>query len=165
LVIREPRLVQQIVIKIMPRRSTPRSAPREAGHPTNTSSPEHVITPSPMPVHDQTPSSPVSIAPVLAASSNNNVPSVTLPKGDQDFVRVQLAVKPNPGVTYRAELWNADGQSVFSAESLKVAANDSGQINLDVPARLLRTGDYQVRLSRDNAGTKENVGSFYFRVQ
>jgi hypothetical protein len=165
LVIREPRFVQQIVSKIRPRRSTPRSAPREAGHPTNTSSPEHVITPSPMPAHDQTSSSSVSIAPVFAAASNNNVPSVTLPKGDQDLVRVQLAVKLDPGVSYRAELWSADGQSIFSAESLRVVDNGGAQIDFDVPARLLRTGDYQVRLSRDNAGTKENVGSFYFRVQ
>ena len=165
LVIKEPRFVQRIAIKIMPRRSTPRSAPREADHPANTSSLEHQTAPSPMPVHDQTSSPSVSIALVPAASSDNNVPPVVLPKGEQDVVRLQLAVQHDQPGTFRAELLTADGQSVFSAGLLKVADNDSAQIIFDVPARVLKTGNYQIKLSRDNAGAKENVGNFYFRAQ
>lgn len=165
LVIKEPRFVERITSRIVPRRSTPRSATREAGHPTNTSSPEHQTEPSPMPVHDQAPSSSVRIASVAAASSDSNVPSITLPLGDDAIVRVQLAARSDAGMTYRAELLTADGQSVFSAEPLKVADNDASLINFDVPAKVLKIGNYQIKLGLDHAGAKENVGSFYFRVQ
>ena len=165
LVIKEPRLVERITRKIVPRRSAPRSATREAGHPTNSFSPEHQTEPSPMPVHDQTSSSRARIELVTAASSETNAASVILPSGDQDLVRVQLSLKPDPGATYRVELLTADGQSVFSAEALRVVENDSGQISFDVPARVLKTGNYQITLNRDDAEAKETVGSFYFRVQ
>jgi hypothetical protein len=161
LVIKEPRFTERIVNRIAPRRSSQRSAPQDIHHPINSSTPEHSTTPSPMPVHEQVPP---SAAFVTAASSGNNVPSVTRPKGEQDVVRVQFAVRLDPAVTYRAELFAADGQSVFSIETLKVV-NDKAQVGIDVPARVLKRGSYQIRVSRNQAGTKEDVGSFYFRVE
>jgi hypothetical protein len=167
LVIREPRIARQIANRIMPRRSPPQSAPLKAGHPTNTSMPEHQITPSPMPAHDQATVSPagVSIALTPAVSSQTSeVPALNLPKGEQDVVRLQLVLKADQTGPYRAELVTSEGSSVFSAEALK--PNDSrAKIDFDVPARLLKTGDYQIRLGRSNEGSRESLGSYYFRVQ
>jgi len=163
LAIKEPRMAEQITNKIIHRRSQC-SAPQEVHHPASASSPEHQITPAPMPIHDQTSSSSVSLALAPATSSElGGMPSLTVPKGEQAIVRFQLALKPNQPGTYRAELLTVDGRAVFSAESIK--ANDNGrQIDFDVPARLLKSGNYQIRVARDKAGVKENMGSYYFRV-
>jgi hypothetical protein len=165
LVIKEPRIVERITNKIIPRRSSPRSAPQEVHHPANTSSPEHQITPAPMPVHDPMSSSLVSIAlqPVVSSDSGN-MPSLALPKGEPGIVRLQLALIPKQPGTYRAELLAADGKTVFSAESIRAPKSGSAQIDFDVPARLLKSGDYQIGLARDNAGIKEDLGRYYFRV-
>ena len=80
-------------------------------------------------------------------------------------MRLQLALKVNQPGPYRAELLTVAGQSVFSAESITAADNGSARIDFDVPAHLLKTGNYQISLGRDNAGAKENTGSYYFRVQ
>ena len=166
LVIKERRIVERISNTIRPRRSSPRSAPQEVHHPANTSSPEHQTTPAPMGVHNQTFSPSVIIALVPEASSDRGkIPSLTLPKGEQAIVRLQLALIPNQAGTYRAELLTIDGRTIFSADSIRTPENGSAQVDFDVPARLLTTGNYQVRLVRDNAGIKEDLGRYYFRVQ
>ena len=166
LVIREPRIAKQIVNRIVPRRSPAPHAPREASHPNNTSAPEHQTTSSPMPVHDQTAGSPmiVSVALLPAVAWPGDATSwVNLPPADQDIVRLHLALTPDQPGRYRAELLTIDGQSVFSAESIKAQENGA-EIHFDVPARLLKSGNYQIRLSGDNAGAKENVVSYYLRI-
>jgi hypothetical protein len=166
LVIKEPRIVERVSNTINPRRPSPRSAPQEVHHPANTSSPEHQITPAPMPVHDQTSPASVSLALVPVASPGlGSMPLLALPKDEQAIVRLQLALTTNQPGTYRAELLTVDGQTIFSAKSIRTPENGSAQVDFDVPARLLTTGiNYQVRLVRDNAGIKENLGRYYFRV-
>jgi hypothetical protein len=167
LVIKEPRIAGQITNRIIPRHSPPQSAPREAGHPANTSMPEHQITPSPMPVHDQTAASPVSVSIALmpaVSPQTSEMPALNLPKDGQDVVRLQLALKPDQTGPYRAELVTIEGSPVFSADSLNPADSRAG-INFDVPARLLKAGDYQIKLSRVDGGSKGSVASYYFRVQ
>lgn len=167
LVIKEPRIAGQIANRIIPRRSASPSAPREAAHPANTSMPEHQITPSPMPVHDQTAGTRVSVSTALMpglSPQSGETPSLSLPKGDHDIVRLQLALKPDQTGPYRAELVTIEGSSVFSADSLK--PNDSGAgIDFDVPARLLKAGSYQVKLSRVDGGSNSNVETYYFKAQ
>lgn len=164
LVIKEPRLTQRITEKIMPRRPAPRSAAQEANHPTNESIPEHQVTPSPMPVHDQSSSSMMSVA-LAPASGTGEVPSVNPPKGVGDVVRFQLAVQPEQRGPYRAELLTVEGQTVFTVESIKRPDAPGAPIDFEVPAALLKSGNYQIKLTRDNAGAKESMGSYYFRVQ
>jgi hypothetical protein len=118
-----------------------------------------------MPAHDQTPPAAVSIALMPAVSSQTReVPAVNLPKGDQDVVRLQLVLKPDHTGPYRAEVLTIEGSPVFSTEALNL--NDARlEVDFDVPARLLKTGDYQVRLSRSDKGSQEYVAHYYFRVQ
>ena len=167
LVIREPRIVRQIANQLTPRRSPQRGLPRAVNHPFNQSSPEHRTTPAPMPEHDQTASSPVVVTITLrpaALPQASEMPALNLPKGDQDGVRLQLASKPDQTGPFRAELLTIEGSSVLSADSLK--PNDSGvEIDFDVPVRLLKTGSYQVKLSRVDGDSKRSVASYYFRVQ
>jgi len=167
LVIKEPRLARQITNSIVPRRRLAPSVPHEASHSNNTSAPEHQTTPSPMPVHDQTAASPLIVSVALlpmASSPGDATPWISLPKGVEDIARLQLAVKPDQLGPYRAELLTSERQPVLSGELIK-APDNGAQVNFDVPARLLKSGDYQIRLSRDNAGANENLGSYYFRVQ
>ena len=167
LVIREPRIARQITNRIIPRRSTPAGAPREASHPSNTSMPEHQTTPSPMPEHDQNaaPAVGVTIALTPAVSPQTiEMTALNLLKGDHDVVRLQLALQPDQTGPYRVELLTIEGSSVLSADSLKPNDWRSG-IDFDVPVRLLKTGNYQVRLSRVDVGSKGRVANYYFRVQ
>jgi hypothetical protein len=167
LVIKEPRIARQITNRIIPRRSTPAGAPREAGHPANTSTPEHQTTPSPMPEHDRTGSPAVAVTIALrpaASPQTSEMPALDLPKGDQDVVRLQLALQRDQTGLYRAELLTIEASSVLSSDSLK--PNDSrAAIDFDVSARLLKAGNYQVKLRRVDGGSKGSVATYYFRVQ
>jgi hypothetical protein len=165
LVIKEPRIAGQITNRIIPRRLSAPSAPREANHPTNTSVPEHQSTPSPMPVHDQQAAPPevtnISLAP--AVSPPSEMPSFNLPKGNQDVVRLQLTLKPDQTGPYRIELMTIERSSIYSSDALN-PGDSRGEIDFDVPARLLKTGDYQIKLSRDREGSPEAIGTYYFRL-
>jgi len=148
-----------------PRSPSP-TVPAETNHPTNNSLPEHQTSPSPMPVHDRTsaPSVNAIIALTPAGSPNGgNIPSVKI--AQQDIVRLQIALRPYEPGNYRAELLTIDGQTVFSAEATMVPKDGTAQIDFDIPARLLKPGNYQVRLSRDHVGVKQSMGRYYFRVQ
>jgi hypothetical protein len=162
LVIKEPRLTQQIANKIIPRRRAARSEPKEAQHPTNDSVPQHRETPAPMPDHDQSSSSTLSVALTVDSGA---VPTVNAPKGAQDFVRFQLAVPADQRGPYRAELLTIEGQTVFSGETIKTAVTPGAPVDFDVAAALLKPGNYQINLIRENAGAGESVGSYHFRVQ
>jgi len=162
---KEGRIKEEITKRLGRRRPATPTLPVETNHPTNNSLPEHQTSPSPMPVHDQTSAPSVSaiIALTPADSPNGgNIPSVKM--AQQDMVRLQLVLQPYQPGTYRAELLTIDGQSVFSAEAIKAPEGGTAQIDFDVPARLLKTGGYQVRVSRDHAGVKQNARRYYFRV-
>ena len=161
LVTKEPQIVRRLIPKRAP--VTPSSsAPREAGHPSNpTSTPVHRENFPAMPPHE-------SVAPGAVSSfglspnrrETANIPVVNLPKGENDVVRFQLSLQPNPAGTYRAELLTAEGQSVFSAGSL-TADGSVATIDFDVPARLLKMGNYEIRI----AGGPGSGASYYFLAQ
>jgi hypothetical protein len=171
LAVKEPRIKEVIKARIFNRRAPAPapSTPRMAGHSNNTSAmPEHRTTSSPMPAHDQTTPSPTIASVVLlpgASRDGDKLPRINLPKGEHDIVRLQLALKPNQTGIYRAELLTIDGQDIFSAQSLQSTDIDAGKLDFDVPAALLKAGDYQVKLSRAADGSKGSVASYYFRVQ
>jgi len=170
LVVKGPRIKDGIKARIFNRRAPAPapSAPRMAGHSNNTSSmPEHQTTPSPMPAHEPA-ASPVIVGVDLfsgASRDGDKIPLINPPKGEHDIVRLQLALKPNQTGVYRVELLTIDDQRIFSAQSLQSTETDAGKVDFDVPAALLKTGDYQVKLSRADGGSKGSVASYYFRVQ
>jgi hypothetical protein len=161
LIVKEPRLAERVTKKIIPRRSTLPSAPREVNHPTNVSSPEHPSTPSPMPPHDSATLSPQTVALFpTAPNTAGKIPAVTLTSGDKDVLRLRLVVTVNPTTPYRAEVLTIAGQSILLVDRLQ-----GPQFDVDVPMRLLKGGKYQVRLSDARDGSKKEVASYYFLVQ
>ncbi|MGZ5435351.1 MAG: hypothetical protein ACXWID_05420 [Pyrinomonadaceae bacterium] len=89
---------------------------------------------------------------------------VAVPRGERAILRLSLVLEnPAPG-TYRVELANADGQTVTVRNQLKPRANGQTKIVFDVPARLIQTGDYQIKLARQTDGQLESVGRYYFRA-
>lgn len=170
LLVKEPRIKEAFKASIFNRRRPvpAPSAPRMAGHADNTSSaPEHQTTSSAMPPHEPT-ASPAIVSLDLfpdATRNGDKFPSINLPKGEHDLVRLQLTLKPNQAGAYRAELMTIDAQSIFSSQSLQSTDTAAGEIAFDVPAALLKTGDYQVKLGRADDGSKGSVTSYYFRAR
>jgi hypothetical protein len=170
LLVKEPRIRDGIKAGIFNRRApvpTP-SVPRMAAHSNNTSSaPEHRVTPLPMPPHEPT-ASPAIVSVDLfsdAARDRDRIPLVDLPKGEHDIMRLLLALKLNQTRSYRADVLTVDDRIIFSSQSLQSTDTDAGKVDFDVPASLLKTGDYRVSLRRADDGSKRAVASYYFRVR
>lgn len=68
-------------------------------------------------------------------------------------MRLELSPEPNQPGTYRAELLTIDGQSVLNAQPQRSADTDGYRAYLEVPAGLLKAGDYQIKLSRVTDGS------------
>jgi hypothetical protein len=67
---------------------------------------------------------------------------------------------------YRAVLKSVEGQKALLSKVLR-ARRTKGRIiaSLNVPARFLSSGDYQIQLSgRNSAGEYEDIDTYYFRV-
>ena len=160
LVVKEPRLTQRITEKLNPRRSAPRSVPREASHPPDISSPEHTTTPSPMPLHGSA-TQPIQTLELLPSAPNlGKLPTVIPSTGENDVLRLLLAVTADATVPYRAEVLTIAGQSVVLSDQLQ-----GPPFVVDVPMRALKSGKYQVRLSDARDAARKEVASYYFLVQ
>jgi len=167
-VLQSPGIRNRFITK---RRPAPAASPvtnqQESHHPTKA---------SPTPLSEETSSPPEQKGPAFATDEGSvvlvpggiydpdRIPRVSLPDGELATVRVQLAIKTNRLETYRAELLTVAGQSVFSEGSLK-SATGNAPIEFEVPVRVLKAGDYQVKLSRVTDGIEEGVATYYFRVE
>jgi len=88
-----------------------------------------------------------------------------VPGGERDVVRLNLVLEDDGEGTYQAEVATAEGQKVIVRAGLKVVRNGQNKIVLTIPARLLHTRDYQVKLERQKSdGQTESVGRYYFRA-
>lgn len=135
---------------------TPVATPEVTHHGSEVSSPPAHQETSPMPVHEP----PVVASVALVPGKKGDVVRITVPKGERDVVRLQLTLEKNLLRTYRAELLDAAGQSLYDAQGLE---SIDARIDLEVPARLLKSGDYQIRLIPANERS-EGARSYYFRV-
>jgi HAMP domain-containing protein len=78
-------------------------------------------------------------------------------------VRIRLDLSSGGYRSYRAALRTADGREVWSAQRLRAAGAKFVQVN--IPARLLASDDYQILLSGlTSSGETEELDSYYFRV-
>ena len=159
LVIKEPQLPLVIANKIKPKRLVPRSLPREVNHPTNTASPEHLTTPSPLPPHEAAVQTAQRVELFPSSPEIGKIPTLTLSNGAGDVLRLRLVVTLTPNAPCRAEVLTADGKVVFSVDSLP-----GPPFNVDVPMHLLKSGKYQVRLSDARDVSKKEIASYYFFV-
>jgi hypothetical protein len=160
LVTKEP----QIVNIILPDRFKPRPhaspTPRWMNHSTASSSPVHDEPSPPAVPHD----SPLIVS-LTAMSSTDQSPVITMPADENALVRFQLLIKDGAQGTYRADLLTTSGEALFSAGSLKSFGAKPASISFDVPAKALRNGQYQIRLTRTDDQGKAESSQYYFRVQ
>lgn len=135
------------------------------------------VTPSPTPVRSPEtkptpaePAVPATIASFVlipgAVRGGGTMARIAVPDGERDVVRLSLVLEAAGPGFYQAELATAEGQSVSMRSKLKASThNGETRVVLDVPARLLRTGDYQIKVTRRKAdGETEKVASYYFRA-
>jgi hypothetical protein len=143
---------------------TPNSTPTPSTNPTQNSSPKTTPTPAEL----SPPRATIASFTLLpgALRDGGEMSRITLPKGERDIVRLQLSLETNEAGAYQAEVLTAEGQSISTVRKLKASATKlQAQVIFDVPARLLKVGDYQVKLTHiAAAGGVENVGRYYFRA-
>ena len=157
LVTKEP----QIALPVFTRR-----APTKAKAPAKSQEAQHSSGATSMPHQEPSPAHPVhrEVGSTIVLRANDGAQGIDLSGNDHDTIHVQLLLESNDEGTYQSELRTIDGQSVFSAGALKQSEADA-KIDFDVPARLLKSGDYQINLSRIDNGTRKDVASYYLRVR
>lgn len=81
-------------------------------------------------------------------------------------VRLRLDVGADDYTNYQATLTNPDGKVLLSRAGLRPqAARDGRVVVLDVPAKILIGGDFQLKLvGVTRSGSAEGVGTYDFRV-
>jgi hypothetical protein len=160
LVTKEPQVVKRLIPERF--RSTPHTTPTPQlmNHSTGSSSPAHSEQSPPAAPHE----SPLVVA-LTSTSSLDQSPVITLPVGENAFVRFQLSIKEGAKGVFRADLLAASGETLISVESLKPYGSKASAINFDVPSNTLKSGPYQIRLSRVDDPSKQESSQYYFRVQ
>ncbi|MCB1024187.1 MAG: hypothetical protein KDB79_07350 [Acidobacteria bacterium] len=94
--------------------------------------------------------------------SNGKINEIRLPANAKGAA-INLNLESADYETYSARLANAEGNVVFFRSGLKAAKS---KLNLFVPAKNLKPGDYMIKLyGKNNAGDEESVADFQFRVQ
>lgn len=135
------------------RRPQPSTDPKHSHHPQNTSPRQ-----APSPFVEI-----VTLSPDVPLESGK-APTVNLPAGAHDIVRVELVVKADSSAVYEAQLSIIDGQTVVTAEPVKATAVTGDKIELNVPVSLLKAGDYHITLRRVSDTSQGDVAHYYFRV-
>lgn len=155
--VRERRLAGPLTI---PKRALPKptatQSPGVAHHPVGSSAPTHAEESTPPPDHQTTL--------LIALDAKNTVENPFELKLSPDraitSLRIVATLEKNQLGSYRAELWNSRGESLFSADSL--TPSDDGKLTVDLPTRDLSSGEYVIRFRRGQGDPSES--RYYFRV-
>ena len=131
---------------------SPAQSPVAANHPVGSSTPTHQEEATPLPEHQTT----LSIA-LDAKNTVENPSELQVPNGTAS-IRAVVSLEKNQLDSYRAELWNSRGESVFSADGL---TPNEGKLVVDIPALDLSPGEYMIRLN----GREDAAGlQYYLRI-
>lgn len=156
---REPQIVQRIIPKRLRPAAVAKPTPVAAHHPTNSAeSPEHRDETRQLPAHEASPQTMV----LLANSSPDNAPLVSLSNNAANAVRLELMLERNESATFSAVVTTGGGEVVY--EVREISAQDTDRLDFDVPIERLKPGVFQVSLKRAN-GESSAVEIYYFRVQ
>jgi hypothetical protein len=161
LVTKQPKIVEHLVPERIRRRPRVTPTPQTMHHSEAPPAPAHVEQSPPLPAHD---------LPALTLVLNPNIgleqaPVLSLPNDDAAVIRFQLAIQTDLKVAYRADVFTSSGESVFHAESLRPPDTDPASIYLDVPRRILKSGQYLVILSRVDGDATVKAADYYFTAQ
>lgn len=153
----------QIVKRIIPMRLRPAAivtpTPAAAHHPTNSAvSPDHRDETPQLPAHEASPQTMV----LLASSSPDNAPIVSLAIDASKAVRLELMLERNESATFSAVVTTSSGEVVYDVR--EISAHDRDRLDFEVPLERLKPGVFQISLKRINDEASA-VGIYYFRVQ
>lgn len=119
------------------------------------------VNPAPRPVIAS-----LTLLPGLSRGGDNN-PSLVLPENAR-LVRLQIGIDPEEQYKkFAVELRTLAGRQVWTRENLN-ARNLRGAraVGLTLPAAVLKSGEYELRLRGVNdSGGAEDVGFYYFNVK
>jgi hypothetical protein len=118
----------------------------------------------------ETPARPViaSLTLLPGLSRGGGEKSSLILAGDARLVRLQIGIDPNePYKIFAVELRTAAGRQVWTRENLTARTRGRARaVSLTLPASVLKSGDYELRLSgRQEGGESEDVGFYYFDVK
>lgn len=144
------------------------TSPRpEYAHPGSSQapSPSAEVSDSPTPA-------PSALAPVarimlqIGGRFDNQQIHFTTPPTERDIVRLEIVLTSHQPATYEAKLLNTDGDQISVASELRpVVEDEHAKVVWDVPAHLLKAGDYQVILRRVLDHQAPEIGLYSFRVR
>jgi len=157
LVTKEPQITLRVFTRHAPTNVKAPGKSQEAQHSSGSPSMAHQEPSPAQPVHRE-------VGSTIVLRANDTAQALDLSGNDRDTIHVQLMLESNDEGTYQSELLTIDSQSVFSSEALK-QSNHGAKIDLDVPTRLLKAGEYKINLSRIDNGARKDVASYYLRVQ
>lgn len=101
-----------------------------------------------------------------ATRSSGEITKIVIP-ANVDVVRLQFKPNADTYQSYFAVVQTVEGRKVLTSDELKTeTADTSGNtLYLDVAAKLLSPGDYQLKLSGSHSsGGSEEIGGYNFRV-
>jgi len=157
---KEPQIVERILPDHFKQRHHATPTPQEMHHAAGSAAPAH---------SDESPVKPVHESPVVIALTSTNAidqgPVIVLPSGENAVARFQLFIKADQEGVYRADLLTFAGEKIFYADSLKAYGSGPSSISFDVPVSALKSGQYEIRLTRTDNQAKRRVAQYYFRIQ
>lgn len=103
---------------------------------------------------------------VTRSGDGEKTKQISIPAGI-DTVRLQLELDQDEYPTYSAQVDNSEVGAIYSRRELKAESADKLRIvNLDVPAKLITVGDFQIKLRGVQAnGSEEFLASYYLKVR
>lgn len=166
---REPLITRNEPIPTSPPQASPRAvaSPAASIQPQPQTPPERKPPVVPTPAQ---PSAPTTVASFVllpgALRDGGDMQRVAVPNGESDIVRFSLVLETDSEGVYQAELATAEGQKVMVRRKLR-AVSQAGdpKLTIDIPARLLHNGDYQIKLTRQkDDGQSAPAGRYTFRA-
>ena len=156
---KEPQIKEQIAKRLSKKAAQIESSPSESNHPVGNATSQHENGPSISPQHEQPVKPQINVS-LTSDVAPEQAPSIVIKEDDERLVHFQLALKSDQLKEYQAEVMDAQGQSVISAAA---TAASPGTIKFDVPAKLLKTGAYQIKVL--DSPSNVLIAIYYFRVQ
>ena len=153
LVTKEPQLVRQIIHPRTRPAAVSTPTPEVANHRKDSAAPVHQDEPSQSPEHE------VGVQ-TLVLQQASAAPATLTVAGETRSVHFELAVEPVEPSGYRAELVTRDGQVIYAVDQIFVV-NGAGRVTFEVPSDKLRTGDFQIKLTRISDRTPAGVYNFH----
>jgi hypothetical protein len=141
--------------RVLPR-PTPTAEPQPAHHPPNPVAPTHPETSPVLPLHD-------GLATSIVLDSGTPLESAPMISTSGDTLTVQLTLDEPLGESYGVSVTTVSGEPVFSADGLP--RTEEKMLGFDVPTGSIKRGDFKVILMRADGQSKQDAGTFYFRVR